>query len=188
VPCKLSILICTLEERREQFETLYNNLLEQVEGKSVEVLYERDNREMTVGEKRNKLMNRAKGEYLCYVDDDDEVSYDYIEQILIAIITKPDCVGINGVIYGFGVPKRFIHSIKYKAYTDGMEYHRPPNHLNPIRSDLAKTYTFKKLNFSEDTDYAMHFVKNRILNSEVMIEENIYFYNYNVQKSATSGN
>ena len=51
---KLSILIPTTIDRRQMFELLYADLLKQAEGKSVEVLYDEDNKEISIGAKRQK--------------------------------------------------------------------------------------------------------------------------------------
>ena len=38
---------------------------------------------MSVGEKRNKLIHMAKGEYFSFIDDDDLVSEEYVDQGLL---------------------------------------------------------------------------------------------------------
>ena len=44
----------------------------------VEVLTELDDGTRSIGEKRNALVESAGGEYVCFVDDDDMVSSDYV--------------------------------------------------------------------------------------------------------------
>ena len=78
---KLSILICTLKGRDEYLNRVLQ-VLEPQKTDDVEILIESDERQMTIGQKRNKLLDRAIGDYICYVDDDDLVSVDYIEKIL----------------------------------------------------------------------------------------------------------
>ncbi|MBI2486502.1 MAG: hypothetical protein HYW01_06020 [Deltaproteobacteria bacterium] len=75
-----SILIPTLESRQEQFHKLYEKLNRQIAENSlteeVEVAYFLDNMKHSVGFKRNKLIEWAKGKFVAFVDDDDDVSDD----------------------------------------------------------------------------------------------------------------
>jgi len=74
---RLSILICTIEERAPRFNVLMAELNRQMRdyqiSHRVEVLSECDNRTMTIGAKRNLLLSRANGDYTCFIDDDDSV-------------------------------------------------------------------------------------------------------------------
>ena len=63
---------------------------------SVEIRILRDNKEMSVGEKRNKLIHMAKGEYFSFIDDDDLVSEEYVDQVLRKIFKNPDIVTFWG--------------------------------------------------------------------------------------------
>jgi len=53
----LAYFIATVESRREQFEDIWEKLESQIRAaglqRAVELLYERDNREQSVGTKRN---------------------------------------------------------------------------------------------------------------------------------------
>ena len=61
---KLSILICSLNSRNEKFlSRLKYNLSSQLTDE-IEVLIASDNGEMTIGEKRQKLLEKAAGEYI----------------------------------------------------------------------------------------------------------------------------
>jgi hypothetical protein len=40
----------------------------------VEVIWEADNGELTLGSKRNKLVDRCQGKYQCFIDDDDVIA------------------------------------------------------------------------------------------------------------------
>jgi len=95
---KLSILIPTLIERVESLKALYDSLTDQIGNKDVEIILNSDDRQKTIGQKRNELISKAKGDYIVFVDDDDRVPDYYVEKILKAIETNPDCVGIEGVL------------------------------------------------------------------------------------------
>jgi len=172
---KLSILICTIGGR----ERLLNRLLKMLErqtSKQVEILIEKDNREMTIGAKRNLLLEQAKGEYVCYIDDDDMVSGDYIPRILKALETNPDCCGIEGDLIRKDATYRFIHSIQYNSwFRKGGIYYRCPNHLNPVKRELALLVGFhNKRSRDEDGVYSLQL--RPLLKTEVFIKEPIYFY------------
>ena len=85
---KLSILICSVEnnERQESLNKLVHELNHQVcsnyAENIVEILVEKDNGTMSVGEKRNVLIDKANGEYICFIDDDDYVAENYLNLIL----------------------------------------------------------------------------------------------------------
>jgi glycosyltransferase involved in cell wall biosynthesis len=178
---KLSVLICTIPKRQDKFERLLNLLTAQyVDG----VQFLSDNSEqITIGEKRNHLISRAKGEYICFVDDDDIISVKYISSILDALQSKPDCVGIEGVILcNANCPRKFYHTVEAKGwYTSGAEYWRTPNHLNPIRTDLVKQIGFNaSKSFGEDLEFSKRI--KPLLKTEVMVDVPIYYYLYNLKE------
>ena len=183
----LSILICTIKGREDQFNKLKSQLDKQIQDKRVEVLSLYDDKSMPVGEKRNKLVLLASGKYISFIDDDDTISDDYINKILSSINNNPDCVGIKGVITFSGRnPKIFIHSIKYNKYFEqNGVYYRPPNHLNPIKREIALKFKFPLKNCGEDTDWAMDICKSNVLRTEVFIDDPIYYYLYDHNKTET---
>ncbi|MDR3646571.1 MAG: FkbM family methyltransferase [Candidatus Babeliales bacterium] len=183
-PKDLSILICTLDERASIFENLFNKLNKQIKDlglqDKVEVLYYKDNREVSVGTKRNSLLEQASGKYTCFADDDDDVHDDYIKMLHDKLKTNPDCVSLVGTITTNGSsPKRFIHSLRYKSYSeDAKNYYRPPNHLNVIKRSLAIQFHFPEKYYGEDFDWAMQVCRSGLLKTEEVINEPYYFYLY----------
>lgn len=187
---KWNILICTIEERRKQFELLYNELSNQVFNagfeKDIQISYIRDDKKYSIGHKRNHLLKSASknSEFICFIDDDDWVSPDYISKIYTNLNSDIDCIGMTGIITFNGVnPKRFIHSIKYTDYSeDTIAYYRPPNHLNPIKTEIATKFKFPVVNFGEDTNWAMQIANAKVLKKETFIDEPIYYYKFIVNK------
>ncbi len=177
-----SILICTLEERAFSFNKLYKNLQKQIEKKGlqeqIEVLYFLDNREKTVGYKRNWLLANSKGEYVSSIDDDDEIHDNYIGMIYEKLLEKPDCISLTGIISYKNEHKRvFIHSLAYTSYYEKDQvYYRPPNHLNPIKRSIAVQFLFPENNYGEDTSWAMQLAYSGLLKKEIVIDEPYYFY------------
>ncbi|MFH1718521.1 MAG: glycosyltransferase family A protein [Planctomycetota bacterium] len=130
----------------------------------------------TIGENRNEALADAIGDYVCFVDDDDLVSEDYVARILAAIETCPDVVGLTGhYICGANKPELFVHSIRYKEWltVDGV-HQRMPNHINAIRRDLVMQVKYPPKNHGEDFDFSMSVAP--LLKTEVMPEEILYYY------------
>lgn len=180
----LSLLIPTLESRRAQFTALCDGLRRQIAAgrleSQVELLSLCDDGARPTGAKRNALLEQAAGEFVAFVDDDDEVSGDYVMRICEAIRRRPgiDCVGIKGVITFRGLhPRIFVHSIRYSDYSSaGGVYTRPPYHLNPMRRSIAQAYRFREVYYSEDIDWALRILADGRLRSEEFIDAILYYY------------
>jgi glycosyltransferase involved in cell wall biosynthesis len=177
---KFSILICSLVERKDMLRNLVADLQDQIEENDyedeVEILAQVDNKENTTGYKRNILLKRATGDYIAFFDDDDEPTPDYIKLIRNAIETNPDVVGIRGVLFFNGAYQGiFEHSIKHKQWINqDKTFVRPPNHLNPVKRELAVAAGFPDKVFGEDMDYSMKLLP--LLKTEEMIPTPIYHY------------
>ena len=185
---KLSILIPTLYERIDLLcelkSALYGQILLNNVKDEVEVLTLIDNREKSTGAKRNILLDMAKGDYIAFIDDDDQISPDYIKLVLEAIQSGPDVVGMRLVQYMDGeFYGNTCHSILYKEWKNIPDnaanptkwtFERCPNHLNPVKRGHALKARFPDKVFGEDQDYSYRL--RGMLKSEVMIETPIYFY------------
>jgi len=172
---KLSILICALEKRKQLLENLVKCL--KLQGnENVEILADIDNGERSVGTKRNNLLYNASGEYVCFIDDDDYISPFYTSNILKAIETGVDCIGLCGIIVQpRREPKLFIHSLKYKEWSeDDNAYYRCPNHLNPVKREIAIKVGFPDISYHEDMDYSVRLRPE--LKTETYIIDPLYFY------------
>jgi glycosyltransferase involved in cell wall biosynthesis len=173
---KLSILILTIPERAHLLEGLLDRLRPQITGKPVEILLHRSATK-SIGEKRNALLDMAKGKWVVYIDDDDLVSRDYVDKILSALRTNPDCVGISGIIVTRGRERQWHISLNHPGWfeTDKV-YYRSPNHISPVRRSLALQARFPETNHGEDAEYSRRLIG--LLKTEVKVEGNIYTYRY----------
>src|SRR5688572_12632582 len=116
---KLSILIPTITGRSEMFFALTNKLKAQADvcENKVQIKYLLDDGVMPIGEKRNCLLYLAKGEYVAFVDDDDDVSENYIDLLMEGINKGVDCCSLKGEYSVDGVfDGIFEHSIKYNKW------------------------------------------------------------------------
>lgn len=144
----------------------------------VEIICDLDKGEAHIGTKRNRLISKATGDYVAFVDDDDRVSPDYVSRILGATQTNPDCVGIEGIYTCEGRKRKFCSSLKYKSwFENGDLLYRCPNHLNPVLRSIASKVPFPEKSWGEDMDYSLKLLP--YLKTEVYLEGPIYFYDYN---------
>jgi GT2 family glycosyltransferase len=147
-------------------------------GASVEVLSMADDRQMSIGQKRNMLLTQSVGEYVAFVDDDDMVSPDYVEKVLKALSRNPDCSSLTGqIVFSDGYSRPFVHSLRYDRWIDDHQnkvYYRPPNHLNAVRRSIAVQVGFPSWNSGEDRVFSMGI--KPFLKKEEWIDGVIYNY------------
>lgn len=185
----LSLLICTMFNRDALFQRLLVKLREQ-ENSDIEIHYELDDGKMSVGEKRNKLIAKCRGEYIAFIDDDDMVSDNYVELILNAIEkSNPDVIGMHLLMTVDGQnEERTYHSLKYDHWYDEPDpdregkrrYFRNPNHLNPVKREYAIKVKFPTIDVGEDKEYSKMLLQ--YLKTEEYIEQPIYHYEYRSNK------
>lgn len=180
----LSILIPTIVGREQHYDLLYKSLKNQYDGLDVEILSLKDNKEMTIGEKRNNLLEAAIGEYIVSIDDDDKVSDNYIELLLKAIESGCDCASLKGEItMDGGGPEIFEHSLKYMEWKTNpvgseVRYERYPNHLSLIKASIAKQFKYPEISHGEDHGWSKKIHESGLLKTEYYISEIIYYYNF----------
>lgn len=182
---KLSILIATVVNRKAEFIKLHDEFGKQIlalglEGK-VEIVFKSDNKEMTIGDKRNWLLDNCKGEWIVFFDDDDWPYPYYVEKMWNAINQIDiDCVGMNISMTTNGIkPQTCCHRLKYKYWMnsfDGWDYVRNITHFNPVLREKALAIRFKSLRFAEDKDYSDRITPT--LKKEHYIEEPMFHYRY----------
>lgn len=181
---KLSILICTLPQRQVMFEALVGKLMGQLfkiaDFKDQVEICSASNIKLTIGELRNDLLKMAKGDFVVFIDDDDDVDANYVKEILTVINANPniDCIGINGIISFDGdKSKPWSISIKHGHWheTDEM-YLRTPNHISPVRRSIALQAKFPNIAYGEDMEYSKRIFP--FLKKEVCIKKPLYHYKY----------
>lgn len=188
----LSILIpChrrDLEKISQLSTILYNQAL--TESIDLEILIHADNGQLSTGTKSNQLMQQSNGKYLCRFDADDLPTVHYMQVIAEGIRRDVDCVSLMGVMTTDGEnPEMFEHSMKYKEYRTNhgaefgqVKYERFNNHLNCIRSSIAKQISYPDKTISEDTEFATKLFRSGLLKTEHYDSRVIYNYLYKPNK------
>jgi glycosyltransferase involved in cell wall biosynthesis len=186
---QLSILIPTLPQRLGDYSSIMFNLKTQIESfglsDNVQVLSLLDTKEMTVGEKRNWLLKMSNGKYVQFVDDDDRLANDFVKKMYEATLSGADVVTFRGEYHESGIfHSEFLIStmVKFDSNVNGMMY-RKPNHLCPVKREIALNCIFPNKNFGEDSEYANQ-INNHIKN-ENHINEKMYFYMFDKNNSQT---
>jgi hypothetical protein len=187
----LSICIPTIQGREGQFNALLADLeIQRIAHKrynEIEIIFERDNKEMPIGAKRNLLYTRARGRYAVQIDDDDSVAPDYIAKVVEALQSNPDCVTYLEHCTMDGVVKTARHSNEYKDWADnryGFDYVRTPFYKDVIRTDMCRRIKFQDIRFAEDHQWARKLKSKRLIRTEVFINEHMYFYTGNSMTKA----
>lgn len=191
----LSILIPTVVGREKEYDKLFGKLrmlgkciigdltqknIHRCEGRDgVELISLKDNKEMTIGEKREKLYQMATGTHSWMIDDDDDIAPNAIQLILEAIRSNPDvdCITFEEHINIDGKIQRSNHSLKYADWandTDGFDYARTPFMKSVIKTEIAKSVPIPHIRFGEDHEWAKALKPH--LKTEIHIDEQIYKY------------
>jgi len=158
-----TIGILHLPKRKKMYDALMAELTRQIhllqDRSIIEIITEEDNGENSVGKKRNNVLDRAAGEYVCFIDDDDMVTDIYVSEIVNALKNKPDVVELVGYLPKYNLP--FIHNLNCGGHfkKDGVQY-RTPNHLNTIKTEIARQIRYVEISHGEDKDYS-----HKLLNS-----------------------
>ena len=193
---KWSILIATTGSRVSQFfAPLVLELDKQVGSlgvsSEVEVLGFYDAKGMTIGEKRNVLLNSSSGEYISFIDDDDIVHPGYISQILEVMNLNPgvDLITFDMERQSVGTPNLICkHSMEVVG--DGHEdssgaWVSHPSHIMVWRSEVANKAMFPLKNWREDYDWSREVGHH--VSSCVNIDRVLYWYRMQIELAQEKG-
>jgi hypothetical protein len=181
----LSVCIPTIVGRESQAQALITEIEDQVSAcgarDRVEIIIDKDNKEVSIGAKRQRMYVKCNGEYAVQIDDDDNIAPYYIEKVLEALKSKPDCVGYYERCTMDGVIKYAIHSRVYSKWITlskpdnvGASYYRAPFFKDPIKTSICVGVGVKDMRFGEDQDFAIRVWPK--LKTETFIPEVMYYY------------
>jgi glycosyltransferase involved in cell wall biosynthesis len=206
-----SILIAAIPER---YHSAHKPLLSILEHQAVarmpdvELLLLLDNRRRSVGSKRNDLLSIANGEYVSFIDDDDEVATDYVQRIYRTIVqTRKSEAPADVICFPQRCtlqPHNVIHDCTYSlAYWKDREpaqrrqlapsdkpntlnWTGPPAHTMVWRRAVLEGIKFPEKTFGEDVDFVDQACEKA--KTEVQIVGGpLYLYRFDEAKSRTRG-
>ena len=197
-PKLLTIGICHLHERKESLEALLKNIQEKTPQEymdKIEIMVNADNGEKSVGQKRNEILYSANGRFISFVDDDDLICDKYVQWIVNCIEKERrlDSIGFTGKYYINGIPSMiFKHANAYGGNfrdQNNIQY-RPCNHLNPVRTSIARQIGFADRNHGEDSDYSDRLLSSKLIKNEMIIQTGpttpvLYHYYFSEEESRT---
>ena len=210
-----SILICGIPERYHSVQPLLLSLLESqsvARMPDVELIYLMDNRRRPVGAKRNDLLAMARGEYVSFVDDDDEVSPEYVKTIYQMIVRtrKSDspadviCFPQRAILQPHNITHECTYSLAHwkdrepnarrvlspavsgngEPVPNVLNWTGPPAHTMVWRQEVLAGIKFPEQNFGEDVAFVDAACEKA--KTEMVIEGNpLYFYKFSEEGSAT---
>lgn len=148
----------------------------------VQIDWLEDNKEISVGRKRQLLLENASGGFVVGFDSDDWPAQDYVISIVSAIKSNPniDHVGFYELCTFNGErPRLSLFSIRYHKWgenVDGHHYIRCANPKSVIRREKALQVGFEDSRFGEDIKFSE--AVTPLLVSEVFIDKILYHYRY----------
>ena len=164
---KFSILILSIPSRFDILKPLLNKLMVQIgDREDVEILSLMDNKSLHIYEKRNELMKIARGSHLAWLDDDDDVSDNYVSKITEAIEknTDADVISFNQLCFLEGREARVFAKMgnphepvlpdpsNPQRYKDTL---RPPYHWCVWKTSLAVSESFREAYAQGSTGQSM---------------------------------
>lgn len=161
-PVDWTIMIPTIPGRERSLQTLITQirtLSQQICPQlRVSIRLGFDDRKITIGAKRDQMLQAAEGRYMSFIDDDDTITPAYFEDAAACIQGRFDCMRLRGQISRW----TFTHSIATKV-TDPMAnettFLRPPNHLNVMKADVAKLFRFVDASSGEDLEWTIRLAR-----------------------------
>jgi hypothetical protein len=161
----LSILIPTIPERANMFSELFSEVHRQITymdtwhpslGK-IEVIFDDSPRfiegGLSIGKKREALVKRAEGKYLCFLDDDEGIAPNYVETLVRLCAKDQDICTFRNVTktdtYWTIIDMSLAYSINDPANPNFI-VRRMPWHVCPVRTEFAKMHSFIDTSYGED--------------------------------------
>jgi len=176
-----SVLVPTIPGREASLERLLASIRETVARLAphlrVEYRVNFDRREKSIGRKREELLQAAQGKYMSFIDDDDQITEAYIEDLRATIAGEFHVMRLRGQIQQY----TFTHSTETSLSSPmaiGSVFVRPPNHLNPMMTDVAKLVHFGDATRGEDLDWTIRMAKRGFLEREYRSDPNRIHYLY----------
>jgi glycosyltransferase involved in cell wall biosynthesis len=164
---QLSILVPTIPKRKEMFDRLWTELCRQQDllhkghpslG-DVQLLVDKGEAfldgGLSIGKKREALVSGATGKYVCFVDDDEEVSPNYLETLLRLTHRNADVITFCSFTKLDTFWMLVDMSLHYQNDQASPMFvvRRKPFHICPVKAEFAKQVKFQDISYGEDFDW-----------------------------------
>lgn len=134
---------------------------------------------ITVGEKRNRLIEQAQGKYVCFLDDDESIAPNYVETLLRLCNEDKDVCTFRAIIklkdYWGLVDMKLAYKINDQSSPD-YDIRRTAWHICPVRREYASIYKFENKNNAEDFAWFEQVLRHCV--SDAHTERILFQYNH----------
>jgi len=181
----LTIMLPTTIDRKDIFCHLLEEIKKQISENKyediIEIVIDEDNKEKSIGKKRQDLLERAIGKYVVGIDSDDWISEDYLNCIVTSLKENPsiDHVGFLEDCDIDGDKSISIFSIRNKFWAenqDGYDHIRCANPKSVILREKALQIGYEDSRYGEDRVFSE--AVTPLLSSEIFIEKSLYLYRH----------
>lgn len=195
----LTIAIPSIPSRiRMNLEPMFSRLMTQIGSrKDVEVVSILDNKSMTIGKKRHMLHKLAQGKYCAIIDDDDDVTPNFVEEVCNAIQSHD---GVDVIHYN---QEAIIEGVSFLISTDVnaprtpfdqlprtpkdqngnyIPCVRPPWHWCAWRTEFARKFPFGDSFSGEDAIFVEHAIPH--VKSDYKIDKILHIYKWSAQNTS----
>lgn len=186
----LSILIPTLYTRKKFFSYITDKIMKQIKEhnleKEVEIISHFDNKTIGLIKKRYNMFLTSSGKFIAHLDDDDDISDDYIISIINSIKKEPevDVVTFKQQCY---INNTFfvVSGLEYHLNMDckrGNTYYRYPwlwcvwKRKNIEKIDFEDI--LEKPTYGEDGVLLTKFKNSGLFKTQVNLDKILHYYNY----------
>jgi len=203
------VLECVLGQSYENIEWIILddspepdlNLKKKLKGDNFTYIHSK--KKLTVGEKRNQLIEAASGEYIVHFDDDDFYDQDYIQTLMAVMKSqKADFIIMSG-FYCLHLDKKLLgyyrthikKGFAFKFFKDGIQalsldtQNIPWIHLcfgwcYLFKKDVWKKSPFQSINVFEDRSFVIDAIKNKFKISFYEDKDGLAFHSVHKKSSS----
>lgn len=192
---KLSILIPSIPSRIDKLTTLISKLESLIGDKPVEILAFTDNKKRSIGCKRQALVDIAKGDYLAFLDDDDDLLPEYIDEVLKASESSPDVITFkqwcvvdgNDFIVDFDL--RHTENEECKIVEGKyIDIKRKPFHVCFWKREIAQSERFPDVGYGEDWNWIEKIIDKATVQYKINKVLHKYVFDSSITEAPTETN
>jgi len=188
----LSILIPTVPDRKKVFNALVEEVNRQILSNGlvgvVDIIFDDSKKFLdggiTVGEKRDNLVQRVIKKYCCFLDDDENISPTYVKTLYSMCLKDVDVCTFRSLYkcdhYWALVDMDMENPINEQA-TELKIVKRRAWHICPIRTSIAQRHRFSHINNAEDWDWMERVLIDVVTHCHT--DEIIHQYNHSASAS-----
>jgi hypothetical protein len=191
-----SILVPTLPERSQLFTGLFNELYSQLTFMQtvhptlgdIEILVDDSKRfldgGLSIGKKREALVQRAEGRYCWFLDDDETIAPNYLETLVrLCNLNRDVCTfrAIGKLDNYWAVYDMSLYNTWNEPSTFEKIVVRMPWHVCPVRTRYAKQCSFPDTSYGEDWEWMEQVLKH--CKSEAHTDAVLLQYNHSTLTS-----